>query len=70
MTPIVRGTAAKLGLRKPHPLGAYRQRYAIGVTFDEATSGTDWLIEWAQNELGVTLAPWQRWTLERYMSRP
>lgn len=37
MTPIKKGAAARLGLRKP--LSARRRRSAFSVTFDEATAG-------------------------------
>jgi hypothetical protein len=75
VTPIKRGTAERLGLRKPARTYLYsrdgltpdpKRRWATGPTLDEATAGADRMIEWAQQYLGVELAPWQRSTLERY----
>lgn len=42
------------------------RRWALGVTFDEATAGAERMIAWAQQYLNVELAPWQRHMMEEY----
>ena len=77
MIPILKGTAARLGLRKP--TGVYRYRdgttvyidegrkwmETLGVSFNAATADPDWTIHFVQRALGVDLAPWQREAFER-----
>lgn len=39
MTPILKGTASRLGLRKPQPLAAYRRRWTLGVSVADIEAG-------------------------------
>lgn len=68
MTPILRGHASRIGLRKPTRQAPVR--WAVGVTFDEATAGVDKLVEFA-GKMALKLEPWQRVSLFRlYRDRP
>jgi hypothetical protein len=51
VTPILKGTAARLGLRKP--TGVYRYKDGTIVWWDEA-------VRWAEEVLGVKAEPFRR----------
>lgn len=51
MTPIIKGTASRLGLRKP--TGVYRYKDGTVTWLDEA-------LPWIEAQLGVKTEPFQR----------
>ena len=61
MTPIKRGTAQKLGLRKPNGVIRYK---------DGTISWLDEALPWIEEQLGVKVEPFQRaWLNETVRTR-